>query len=161
MRLLVFSDMHNDMAALAKLMEIEADYYIAAGDTVSWASGLDRAGEILARRAGRVWVLPGSHESEADIARMCGAHGLNRHLREEWNHLPPMEKIGETVVTSIRWPIVIHGSLVSATSPGLQHSLGKAAWKCRMARDMMPTKEGMPRVFSATESPLASSSTQA
>ena len=78
MRLLVFSDIHNDMAALAKLMEIEADYYVAAGDTLSWARGLDQAGEILARRAGRVWVLPGNHESEADIARMCSGHGLNQ-----------------------------------------------------------------------------------
>ena len=77
MRLLVFSDIHNDLAALAKLMEIEADYYLAAGDTVSWAKGLDKAGEVLARRAPRVWVLPGNHESEADIARLCRSHGLN------------------------------------------------------------------------------------
>ncbi len=77
MRLLVFSDIHNDLAALAKLMDLDADYYIAAGDTVSWAKGLDKAGEILARQAAKVWVLPGNHESEADIARLCRAYGLN------------------------------------------------------------------------------------
>lgn len=77
MRLLVFSDIHNDTDALWALMDREADYYIAAGDTVSWARGLDEAGRILARRAPNVWVLPGNHESEADIARMCRAHGLN------------------------------------------------------------------------------------
>jgi Icc-related predicted phosphoesterase len=77
MRLLVFSDLHNDTAALEKLMAVEADYYIAAGDTVSWARGLDIAGRVLARRAGKVWVLPGNHESEADIARLCRDHGLN------------------------------------------------------------------------------------
>jgi hypothetical protein len=77
MRLLVFSDLHNDTAALEKLMTVEADYYIAAGDTVSWARGLDIAGRVLARRAGKVWVLPGNHESEADIARLCRDHGLH------------------------------------------------------------------------------------
>ncbi|MBI4876467.1 MAG: metallophosphoesterase [Acidobacteria bacterium] len=77
MRLLVFSDLHNDTAALAKLMDAEADAYIAAGDSVSWAKGFDRIGELLARRAGKVWVLPGNHESEADIARLCRAWDLN------------------------------------------------------------------------------------
>lgn len=77
MRLLIFSDIHNDLAALAKLMDLDADYYIAAGDTVSWARGLEQAGEVLARRAGKVWVLPGNHESEADIARLCRAYGLS------------------------------------------------------------------------------------
>jgi hypothetical protein len=76
-RLLVFSDIHNDTAALEKLLAVEADGYVAAGDTVSWARGLDAAGRILARRANRVWMLPGNHESEADIARLCRTHGLN------------------------------------------------------------------------------------
>ncbi len=71
MKLLVFSDIHSDLRALEKLMAIEADYYFAAGDLVSWARGLDKAGPILAQRAGRVYVLPGNHESPADIAAFC------------------------------------------------------------------------------------------
>ena len=32
MKLLIFSDIHGDKAALEKLMNVEADYYFAAGD---------------------------------------------------------------------------------------------------------------------------------
>jgi Icc-related predicted phosphoesterase len=77
MRLLVFSDIHNDWAALRRLMTIEADHYIAAGDMVSWARGLDDAGAILRERADRMHVLPGNHEHASDIARLCDKFGLN------------------------------------------------------------------------------------
>jgi len=40
-RVLIFSDIHNDKTTLQKLMAIEADAYIAAGDLVSWSRGLD------------------------------------------------------------------------------------------------------------------------
>src|SRR5262245_44273059 len=75
-RLLVFSDIHNDTRALEKLMAIEADYYFAAGDLVSWARGLDKMGEVMKHRADRVYVLPGNHESEQDIATFCGRFGF-------------------------------------------------------------------------------------
>src|ERR1039457_2258838 len=51
MRLLIFSDIHSDARALAKLMETEADYYFAAGDLVNWARGFEKAGPVLQRRA--------------------------------------------------------------------------------------------------------------
>ncbi|HUT34547.1 MAG TPA: carboxylesterase/lipase family protein [Planctomycetota bacterium] len=35
------------------------------------------------------------------IAQSGGAHGNNRHLREEWNRLPPMEKIGEQLAEQL------------------------------------------------------------
>src|SRR5229473_8147637 len=73
---LIFSDIHNDARALEKLMEIEADAYFAAGDLVSWARGLDKMGEILKRRAGRMYVMPGNHESEKDIMAFCARHGF-------------------------------------------------------------------------------------
>ena len=76
MKLLIFSDIHNDWKALERLMAIEADYYFAAGDTVTWAKGFDDAGEILKRRGDRVLVLPGNHESETDIHRLCENFGL-------------------------------------------------------------------------------------
>src|SRR5580692_10280837 len=75
-RALIFSDLHNDALALEKLMAIEADYYFAAGDLVNWGRGLNQMGEILKRRAGRVYVIPGNHESEADIATFCDRHGF-------------------------------------------------------------------------------------
>lgn len=77
MRLLVFSDIHNDARALERLLAIDADYYFAAGDMVTWAKGFDRMGKLLSRHAERMYVIPGNHESESDIARMCGQHGLH------------------------------------------------------------------------------------
>jgi len=75
-RLLVFSDIHNDTRALQKLLAIDADYYFAAGDLVSWARGLDKTGDVLRRRAEHMYVLPGNHESEADIAAFCERFGF-------------------------------------------------------------------------------------
>jgi len=57
-------------------MAIDADYYFAAGDLVSWARGFDKMGDAMKRRAGRVYVLPGNHESEQDIAGFCARHGF-------------------------------------------------------------------------------------
>ena len=77
MKVLVFSDIHNDWKALERLLAIEADVYIAAGDQVSWAKGLERCGEILQTRGDRVYVLPGNHETAAQIAAMCARFGLH------------------------------------------------------------------------------------
>ena len=73
---LIFSDIHNDGRALAKLMAIDADVYFAAGDLVSWARGLDKMGELMKSRAERVYVLPGNHESASDIAAFCERFGF-------------------------------------------------------------------------------------
>src|SRR5215475_1116763 len=75
-RLLIFSDIHNDMKALEKLMEREADYYVCAGDLVNWRRGLDKAAEVLKRRADKMYVLPGNHETDQDIAAMCDRYGF-------------------------------------------------------------------------------------
>jgi uncharacterized protein len=77
LKLLIFSDIHNDWKALERLLAIEADYYIAAGDQVTWARGLERCGEILQKRADRVYVLPGNHESADDVARICARYGMH------------------------------------------------------------------------------------
>jgi Icc-related predicted phosphoesterase len=82
-RLLIFSDLHNDAQALEKLMNIDADYYFAAGDLVSWQRGLEEMGEIMRRRAGRVYVMPGNHETAQDIAEFCKRYGfVNFHDAE-------------------------------------------------------------------------------
>ena len=56
---------------------MEADYYIAAGDQVTWAKGLERCGDILKSRGDRVWVMPGNHETASQVAVMCEKHGLH------------------------------------------------------------------------------------
>jgi len=77
MKLLVFSDIHGNYRALERLMDTEADYYFAAGDLVSWERGLDRCGEIMKRRADRVYVLPGNHESAGLTAAFCTNFGFH------------------------------------------------------------------------------------
>lgn len=77
MRLLVFSDIHGDRSALNRLLDIEADSYFAAGDLVNWGRGLDPIGAMLQRRAERMYVLPGNHESPEDISRLCERQGLH------------------------------------------------------------------------------------
>lgn len=84
MRLQIFSDIHTDWKTLERLLRVEADYYIAAGDQVTWAKGIERCGEILQTRAGKVYVLPGNHETADQVAGMCSRYGLHdfheRHI---------------------------------------------------------------------------------
>ena len=77
MKALIFSDIHSDYRALERLAGTEADYYISAGDLVSWARGLDRCGEILRPLGARLYVLPGNHESAGQIAELCGKFGFH------------------------------------------------------------------------------------
>jgi Icc-related predicted phosphoesterase len=77
MRLLIFSDIHGDAAALERLMGTDADYYFAAGDLANWGKGLDQLGPILQKRAERMYVMPGNHESENDIERFCERYGFH------------------------------------------------------------------------------------
>src|ERR1700677_672590 len=82
MKLQIFSDIHNDWKTLERVLSVEADYYIAAGDQVTWGKGIGRCGEILATRGDKVYVLPGNHESADQIAGMCARHGLHHfHAR--------------------------------------------------------------------------------
>lgn len=76
-KLLLFSDIHSDWKTLERILSVEADFYISAGDQVTWGRGLERAGEILQSRAGKVWVLPGNHESASQITALCERYGLN------------------------------------------------------------------------------------
>jgi uncharacterized protein len=75
-KLLIFSDIHEDWAALEKLMGQEADYYVAAGDLANWGRGLDKAATILQRRRDRLWLMPGNHESDKDIEEFCQRYGF-------------------------------------------------------------------------------------
>ena len=85
MRLLIFSDIHNDWKTLEQLLSVEADYYFAAGDQVTWSKGLDACGKILQSKGDRMYVLPGNHESADQVAGMCARFGLHnfheRHMQ--------------------------------------------------------------------------------
>ena len=82
MKLLIFSDIHGDKAALERLMDTQADLYFAAGDLSNFARGLDKVGPVLARRRQRMYVIPGNHESEKDVVALCDSFGFqNLHGR--------------------------------------------------------------------------------
>lgn len=83
MRVLLFSDIHNDLAALRALAAREAHWYVCAGDLVSWARGLDACGEILRPLGQRLLVLPGNHEDEAGIAAFCSKFGFQSVHRRQ------------------------------------------------------------------------------
>jgi len=90
-KLLIFSDIHTDWRTLERLLAVEADYYIAAGDLVTWGRGLERAGQVLKTRGDKVWVLPGNHETVAQIAAFCEQYGLHpfhgRHFTVGAHHV--------------------------------------------------------------------------
>ncbi|HYL79101.1 MAG TPA: metallophosphoesterase [Bryobacteraceae bacterium] len=77
MRLLIFSDIHGDKRSLENLMAIEADYYFCAGDLALWGKGLEHLGPIMQKRGERMYVIPGNHESAADIAEFCKRYGFH------------------------------------------------------------------------------------
>ena len=83
-KLLIFSDIHTDWRTLERILSVEADFYIAAGDQATWGRGLDRCGQILRTRGEKVWVLPGNHESASQIATMCDECGLNNLHRRDF-----------------------------------------------------------------------------
>jgi uncharacterized protein len=93
-KVLVFSDIHSDARALERLMSIEADYYVCAGDLVNWGRQLDAMGEILKRRAEKVYVIPGNHESASQIEDLCTKFGLHQFHGE---HV----KVGEFYLTGL------------------------------------------------------------
>jgi len=71
---LIFSDIHNDMRSLERLTAIDADAYFCAGDLVNWGRGFKKMAPALQPKAGQMYMLPGNHESERDIADFCARH---------------------------------------------------------------------------------------
>lgn len=76
MKILVFSDIHGDLLALERLVAVEADYYFSAGDLSTWGRDLGRCGEILSTRRGKMYVIPGNHESAEQTAILAEEFGL-------------------------------------------------------------------------------------
>jgi hypothetical protein len=84
MRILLFSDLHQDLRALETLMATPADVYIAAGDLANWSRGLDECGRVMKRHGDKVWVLPGNHESARHIADFCAGYGFRNFHEQAW-----------------------------------------------------------------------------
>ena len=76
MKILIFSDIHADWRALERLMAIEADLYVCAGDLTNFGRKIDEAGEVMRGRSNKVKVIPGNHETEAQITQLCDTFGF-------------------------------------------------------------------------------------
>ena len=76
MKVLVFSDIHNDLRALARIVAQPADLYICAGDLATFQKGLDKCGKALESLGEKLWVLPGNHETHDDIRELCRRFGF-------------------------------------------------------------------------------------
>ena len=104
-RFLIFSDIHHDWKALEKLMSIEADAYFCAGDLANWSRGLDKAGEVMKARGGRMYVIPGNHESERDIETFCELFGfVNFHGKAEIVEGVRVAGLGYSTITPFDTP---------------------------------------------------------
>ncbi len=83
-KLLLFSDIHQDLRALEALMATPADLYISAGDLANWRKGLEECGRVMRVHGDKVWVLPGNHESATDIAGLCAQFGFRDFHEQAW-----------------------------------------------------------------------------
>ena len=84
LKLQIFSDIHNDWKTLERLLGVQADCYISAGDQVSWGRGLVACGKLFQPLADKVYVLPGNHESAEQIAAFCARFGLHDFHGRHW-----------------------------------------------------------------------------
>lgn len=76
MKVLIFSDIHEDHRALERIVAQPADIYVNAGDLATFSRGLDRAGEILRPLGERLWMLPGNHETHEATRSLCDRFGF-------------------------------------------------------------------------------------
>ena len=105
MKVLIFSDIHGDLRALARIVEQPADVYIAAGDLATFRKGLDRCGKVLKPLGERLWVLPGNHETHDDIREFCRRFGfVDFHRRVLQTNSTPWAGLGYSNITPFKTP---------------------------------------------------------
>lgn len=72
MKVLVFSDLHSDRDATQKIAAKlkEVDYGFCLGDLCQWGQGLEATAARLDVGTS-LYLLPGNHETEEEIAQIC------------------------------------------------------------------------------------------
>jgi Icc-related predicted phosphoesterase len=75
MRVLVFSDLHANQTATQQIAEQlkEVDYGFCLGDLSQWGQGLELTASLLDVGT-RLYILPGNHETDDEIAQICQRH---------------------------------------------------------------------------------------
>jgi Icc-related predicted phosphoesterase len=104
-RVLIFSDIHGDVGALARIVAQSADVYICAGDLATFGKGLDKCGKALESLGEKLWVLPGNHETHDDIRAFCRRFGfVDFHRRVLETNSTPWAGLGYSNITPFKTP---------------------------------------------------------
>lgn len=62
---------------MGQIAAAEADAYICAGDLATWSRGLEECARVLAPLGERLYMLPGNHETAAQVAGVCERYGFH------------------------------------------------------------------------------------
>jgi uncharacterized protein len=104
-KVLIFSDIHGDVRALARIVAQPADIYICAGDLATFGKGLEKCGKSLEPLGEKLWVLPGNHETHDDIREFCGRFGfVDFHRRVLQTKSTAWAGLGYSNVTPFQTP---------------------------------------------------------
>jgi uncharacterized protein len=104
-KVLIFSDIHGDVRALAQIVAQPADVYICAGDLATFGKGLEKCGKALESLGEKLWVLPGNHETHDDIRELCGRFGfVDFHRRVLQTKSTPWAGLGYSNITPFQTP---------------------------------------------------------
>ena len=105
MKILIFSDIHGDVRALARIVAQPADVYICAGDLATFGKGLEKCGKALESLGEKLWVLPGNHETHDDIREFCRRFGfVDFHRRVLQTKSTPWAGLGYSNITPFKTP---------------------------------------------------------
>ncbi|MGB9070758.1 MAG: metallophosphoesterase [Candidatus Acidiferrales bacterium] len=105
MKVLIFSDIHGDVRAMARIVAQSADVYICAGDLATFGKGLEKCGKALESLGEKLWVLPGNHETHDDIRAFCRRFGfVDFHRRVLETSSTPWAGLGYSNITPFKTP---------------------------------------------------------
>ncbi|MCW1296143.1 MAG: metallophosphoesterase [Candidatus Parvarchaeota archaeon] len=73
MKFLAFSDVHQDLEAIRKLIERadEVDFLVCAGDISTFGTGLERSCAELAKANKEIFIIPGNSERPEILLEIC------------------------------------------------------------------------------------------
>jgi Icc-related predicted phosphoesterase len=104
-KVLIFSDIHGDVRALAQIVAQPADVYVCAGDLATFGKGLEKCGKALGSLGEKLWVLPGNHETHDDIREFCLRFGfVDFHRRVLQTKSTPWAGLGYSNITPFKTP---------------------------------------------------------